>query len=449
MKKERGIYGNILAIAVPVALQNLVTNALTLTDTLMIAQLGETAISATALSGKYNLIFSFAIFGIIAGASVLAAQYWGKKETDAIGKVIAIALKLGMLVGAVFSLAAIMIPQYLLLIFTNVPSVIEVGAPYLRLLGISIMFNSISQVYMGCMRSVERVKIAFVTVVISFFVNLVVNAVLIFGLFGFPRLGVLGAAIGVLAARIVELIVTIIYAKLFNRLIVIRIRDIIHVDRVMLKDVMRYSAPVIINEALWGLGFSLHSAVYGHMGESVTAANNIAGSIQNLLAVMNFGVAAAAAIVIGKSVGSGQFDKARKDAGTLMKFSIMSGLASGLMILATSFILPDIGVFNISAETADIVRSMLLVYSILSVFQSLNCTIIIGILRGGGDIRFSMLIDIGFLWLAALPLGAITAFVLNAPVIIVMCALMIDELLKLAFGLTRVLRGNWCKNLTR
>lgn len=447
-KRERGMYASLLAIAIPIALQNLINNAVSLTDTVMVATLGETAVSAVSLSGKYTFIFSLMMFGIISGSSVLASQYWGRKDMAAIVKVFAIALKLAMILGLIFTALAVAFPRAILRVFTNIPEIIDCGEPYLRIVGASVFFGAVSQVFMGCMRSVERVKAALVNVIISFFVNLIVNAVLIFGLFGFPKLGIIGAAIGVLSARLVEFVVTLIYARC-NNLVRIRFSDIMHTDRLYLRDLVHYSTPVFINETMWGLGISMHGAIYGRISTEATAANNIVSSVQNILTVAMFGVASAASVIVGKAVGQNRFDEAKKNSRSLIVISLIVGLFCASLVLITRMFILDLGIFNVTEQTAQYIRQMMIVSAVICVSSSLNTTMVVGILRGGGDTKFAAVLDLIFLWLFSLPLGVIVAFVLKAPVIWVMVALSVEEVCKMAFGLIRYRSGHWMRNLTR
>lgn len=446
--KEKGFLATLISIALPIAGQNLISSAVGLTDTLMIGTLGEDAVSATSLANRYIFIFSLVLFGIVSGANVLSAQYWGRKDTESIGKIIAIALKLSVISGTLFSVAAFIVPEYIILIFTSDSEVIKLGAEYLRIVAPAILFNAVSFTYVACLRSVEKVGIGIVTQAQSFVINLIVNGVLIFGLFGFPKMGVAGAAVGVLAARTGELILTVIYAKC-NKLVKVKIRDIIRCDKRLFRDFLKYSTPVVANESLWGLGTSVHSVIYGHIGSSVVAAFNVVSSIQNVLTVVGFGVSSAAAVVIGKSVGQNMTERAKKEANSLVGISLLFGfIEAGLVLVVRAFVF-DIGLFDMSDYTIGLMKSMMIVSALFVLFQTTNCTLVVGILRGGGDTKFAFVMDVCFMWLMSLPLGAIAAFVLNLPPIAVMAVLYIEELMKTVVGLIRMKSGKWIRNLTR
>lgn len=449
IKQEKGFYKKLIMLALPVAGQNLISNAVGLTDTVMVGTLGDNALSATALANKYFFIFSLIIFGIVSGSSVLASQYWGKRDTQTIGKIFAIALKISTIVGLVFAAAALFVPRYIMMAFTDIGEIIELGADYLRVISPAVLIYSVSFTYVACMRSVERVAIGFVTQCISFFANLAVDAVFIFGLFGFPRLGVVGAAIGMLCARVIELAVMLVYAKWINKTVKVKIRDIFRSDRRLTSDFVHYATPVVLNESLWGLGYSLHSAIYGHMSSSAVAASNVVISIQGMLTVASFGVANAAAIIIGKSVGTNNFAGAKREARALTVMAGIVGIVSGALLLSTRFFIFDIGVLKMSDEAIELMKQMLVLTAAMLLFQALNCTTVVGILRGGGDTKFAMILDTVFLWGLSLPAGAIAAFVFHQPAIVVMAVLYAEEILKLAFGMGRVKRGGWMRNLTR
>lgn len=446
--KEKGFAASLVSIALPIAGQNLISNAVGLTDTLMIGTLGEDAISSTSLANKYIFIFSLVMFGIVSGANVLAAQYWGRKDTDSIGKIIAIALKLSTITGLLFCIAALFVPEYIMLIFTDDNEVIKLGAVYLKIVAPAILCNAITFTYVACLRSVEKVWIGIATQAQSFFINLIVNALLIFGLFGFPKMGVAGAAIGVLAARIAEAAVTIIYAK-FNKLVKVRLKDIIKSDRRLMKDFFKYSAPVVANETLWGLGSSMHSVIYGHISTSVVAAFNVVSSIQNVLTVVGFGVSSAAAVIIGKSVGRSMVERAKKEAKMLVLISAIFGVIEAGLVMGVRSFAFDIGIFDMEQSTIELMKGMMILTAGFVLFQTINCTIVVGILRGGGDTRFAFVLDTCFMWLLSIPLGAAVAFILKAPALVVMGSLYLEEIFKAIIGLVRMRSGKWITNLTR
>ncbi len=446
--KEKGFFGSLVSIALPIAGQNLISNAVGLTDTLMIGTLGEDAVSATSLANRYIFIFSLVMFGIVSGANVLSAQYWGRKDTDSIGKIIAIALKLSIISGVVFSIAALVVPEYIIYLFTDDAQVIKLGASYLRIVAPAILFNAVTFTYVACLRSVEKVGIGIATQAQSFFINLIVNAVLIFGLFGFPKLGVAGAAIGVLAARTGEVILTVIYARC-NKLVKVRLKDIIKCDKRLFRDFIKYSAPVVANESLWGLGTSMHSVIYGHISSSVVAAFNVVSSIQNVLTVVGFGVSSAAAVIIGKSVGQSMTEKAKKEANALVGISLLFGIIEAGLVLGVRAFAFDIGIFDMSESTISLMKTMMILTAGFVLFQTVNCTLVVGILRGGGDTKFAFVLDTCFMWIMSLPLGAAVAFWLKAPPIAVMGALYLEEVFKTIIGIWRMKSGKWITNLTR
>ena len=283
-------YRNVFALVIPMAIQNLINVGVTAADVIMLGRVGEKVLSGASLAGQIQFIMTLIFMGITSGATVLTAQYWGKKDTRTIEKVLGMGLAAGLITAVAFAAAALFIPEALMRIYSSDPAVIAEGIRYLRIVGFSYLFMAVTQVYLNIMRSIERVLIATFVYSISLIVNIAVNALLIFGLLGFPALGIRGAAIGTLCARIVEMVIVLCYAYFQNRVVRIRIGDMVHVDKVLLKDYMVYAMPVVLNELMWGLGSSANTAVIGHLGSAAVAANSVAQVARQLATVVVFGI---------------------------------------------------------------------------------------------------------------------------------------------------------------
>ena len=269
-------YRNVFALVIPIAIQNLINVGVTATDVIMLGKVGEKVLSGASLAGQIQYIMTLIFYGVTSGATVLTAQYWGKKDTRTIEKVLGMGLSAGLIVAVVFAGAALGMPETLMRIYTSDPEVIAEGVKYLRIVGFSYVFMAVTQVYLNIMRSIERVMVATFIYLISLLMNIVVNAVLIFGLFGFPVMGVRGAAIGTLCARAAETVMVLVYAIFRNKVVRIRLKDMVKIDKVLLKDFAVYSMPVVLNELMWGLGTSANTAVIGHLGSAAVAANSVA-----------------------------------------------------------------------------------------------------------------------------------------------------------------------------
>ena len=272
----RAFYKTVIGLVVPMALQNLINVGVTAADVVMLGAVGETALSGASLAGQVQYIMTLFLFGLTSGATVLTAQYWGKGDRVTIEKILGMTVKAGILVTALFTVAALALPELLMKIFTSDPAVIAEGVKYLRIVAFTYIMIGVTQAYLYVMRSVERVVVATVVYLCSLLCNIVMNSIFIFGLFGLPAMGVSGAALGTLCARILEVILTAGYARLFNKEIKLRPKYILHTDRTLFRDFMRYALPVVANEVMWGMGTAANTAILGHLGSAAVAANSVA-----------------------------------------------------------------------------------------------------------------------------------------------------------------------------
>ena len=283
---RKDFYQKVIALVVPMALQNLINVGVSATDVVMLARIGEEVLSGCSLGGQVFFIFNLFLFGTASGVSVLTAQYWGKRDTDSIEKLLGIVMRLAVTVGLIFMLGSFFFPAQLMRIFTDEPEIIAEGVKYLQIVAFTYPMVALSMTYLNLIRSIEKVMISTVIYALSLVLNFAVNAVLIFGLFGAPRLGIVGAAIGTLCARALELVIMLWYAYFRNRVIRIRLSALIHPDRGLIRDFLRYSSPVVLNEFFWGAGYSAIAAVIGHLGSSAVAANSVAQVMRQLATVV-------------------------------------------------------------------------------------------------------------------------------------------------------------------
>ena len=443
----RHFYKQVLMLVIPMALQNLINVGVNATDVMMLGRVGEKVLSGSSLAGQVQFVMTLFLFGITSGATVLTAQYWGKKDTRSIEKIMGIGMFAGISAGLIFTIASELIPAQILRIYTSDPAVIEEGVKYLRIVALSYVLVAMTQVYLYIMRSIERVIIATVVYGTSLVTNFVLNAVLIFGLFGFPELGIRGAAIATLVSRIIEFSIVVWYSKVKNKIVRFRFKDMFHIDKALLKDFLIYAAPVIVNELLWGLGSSTNTAIIGHLGSAAVAANSVAQVTRQMATVVVFGVSNATAIYLGKTIGEKKYELAKIYGGKFVKLSLITGLLGGVMILLVSPIINH--VMALSPEAQSYVTFMFFVMSYFTVCQALNTTIIVGVLRSGGDTKYGLLVDIGGMWCFSILFGAIAAFKFHASVPIVYMILMSDEVIKVPIALQRFYSYKWIKNVTR
>lgn len=443
----RVFYRNVFALVVPMALQNLINVGVTAIDVVMLGKVGETALSGSSLAGQIQFIMMLLFFGITSGATVLTAQYWGKKDTRTIEKILGMGLSVSLVVAAVFTIAALLIPETLMRIYSSDAEVITEGARYLRIVGLSYLCIAVTQVYLNIMRSIERVLIATFVYFMSLVVNVVVNALLIFGLCGFPKLGIVGAAIGTLCARITETVIVLVYARTRNRDVRIRLYDMFHIDRVLLRDYMVYAMPVVLNELMWGLGSSANTAVIGHMGSAAVAANSVAQVARQLATVVVFGISNATAIYLGKTIGERQILHARAYAKRFVGLSLLLGTIGGGIILLAA---PVAGAnLELTEQAKQYMNFMFFVMSYFTIAQSVNTTMVVGVFRSGGDTRFGLIMDVSTMWGCSILIGAVAAFVLHASVPVVYVILMSDELIKIPICVYRYRTYKWLNNVTR
>lgn len=444
---DRQFYRNLMTIALPIALQNLMIFAVGATDTLMLGRLGDVQISASAQANQPQFLFSMITFGLAGGGSVLVSQYWGKGDIKAVKKVIAIVLRIAFIASLVITAAVLIFPRQIMMLYLKDEVQINEAVRYLKIVGYSYIFFGISNAFMTVIRSVEIVKISVVISFISFVANAGINYVLIFGKFGAPAMGIQGAAIGTLSARIIEFILIAIYAAFVDKKLKFRIKDIFARDKELQKDYVKYSIPVVGNEVMWAVAISLQAAILGHISSDIVTANSIGTVLQQFACIVIFGVGNAACVVIGKKIGENDMQMAKNYSFTIMIGSIILGIIAS----TTIFVLrkPFVSLYNITEEVRTLTENLLVITSIIVLFVSVSATAIMGVLRGAGDTKFSFVMEMTILWGIALPLGTISAFVVKAPPLVTFALLKIDEPLKAIVGFTRMLRDKTYKNVTK
>ena len=440
-------YKSVFALVIPMALQNLINVGVTAADVIMLGKVGEKALSGASLAGQVQYIMVLFLFGLTSGATVLPAQYWGKGDKKTIEKILALGMKAAVVVTAVFMIAALVIPGMLMKIFTNDPEVTAQGIQYLRIVAFSYVIMGITQVYLYVMRSVERVVVATVVYLISLIVNVVLNAIFIFGLLGCPAMGIQGAALGTLIARITELVLVFGYARFFNKDIKFRINYFLRTDKILVQDFLRYALPVVMNEVMWGLGTAANTAILGHMGSAAVAANSVAQVARQLATVVAFGLSSATAIYLGKTIGEKKFEHAKAYANRFLWLSVIMGALGGGLILAASPVAA--AALSLSVEAKGYLKFMFFIMSYFVVAQSFNTTMVVGTFRSGGDTRFGLIMDVSTMWGGSILFGWLAAFVFKCSVPVVYMILMCDELIKVPITWIRYKSFKWLKDVTR
>ncbi len=440
-------YRTVIALVVPMALQNLINVGVTAADVIMLGAVGETALSGASLAGQVQYIMTLFLFGLTSGATVLTAQYWGRGDREAIEKILGMAVTAAVVVTALFTAAALAIPDLLMRIFTSDPAVIAEGVKYLRIVAFYYVLMGITQTYLYIMRSVERVVVATVVYLLSLLCNIILNSIFIFGLLGLPAMGMEGAALGTLCARVLEVALVIGYSRFFNKDIKLRLKYVLHMDRALFRDFMKYALPVVANELMWGLGTAANTAILGHMGSSAVAANSVAQVARQLATVVSFGLSSAAAIYLGKTIGEKRMEHAKAYAKRFVILSIIMGVLGGLIILAAAPVTAS--ALALSGTAKQYLRFMFFVMSYFVVGQAFNTTMVVGIFRSGGDTRFGLILDVSTMWCCSILLGFLAAFVFRLSVPVVYVILMSDEIIKVPITYRRYRSYKWLRDVTR
>lgn len=447
MLSKKEFYKMVISMVIPIALQNLINVGVQAADVLMLGKVSETVLSAASLGGQISYIMTLIFFGITSGATVLTAQYWGKQDINSIEKILGIALKIAVIVSCIFMAAAMVIPNVLMKIYTSEPDVMAEGIKYLRIVCFSYILMAVSMVYLNVLKSMERVVIATVCYAVSFFTNVVINGLLIFGIGPFPQMGIMGAAIGTVCARAVEVLIICVYAGKKSVPVRFKWEHFIHMDKILFKDFLIFSLPVVLNELMWGLGTSMNTAIMGHLGKAVVAANSVAQVVRQLVTVVCFGIASVAAIVIGKTIGQGEVKAAKVYGGYLIRLTIaVSIVGAGIVLLLRPVLISQM---ELTAQAQSYLSMMMFVMSYYVICQAYNTTMIVGIFRGGGDTRFGLFVDVSTMWCCSIIIGALAAFVWKLPITIVYMILMGDEVLKLPLSTWRYKQQKWLRNVTR
>lgn len=443
MKKE--FYTTLLRLATPIAFQNLIISSINLADVFMIGRLGEVSLASVGLANQIYFLLMLLLFGICSGASVFTAQFWGDKNIRSIHKTLGLGLSISLVAAGFFTIMAQIMPENLIRVYSPDLEVIKEGGSYLKIVSLSYIATAISISYVFQMRSVEKPKVGVLASILALLINISLNYVLIFGKFGAPAMGVRGAALATLIARTLECAFIISYVYLTDNPIKSSIKDMFSFDKKFARTFRITTTPVILNELFWSLGITSYSMVYGRMGTSATAVVNIIGSIDRIAFTGLIGVANAAAIMIGKKIGEKDENAAIIYANKLAKISIGIGVVTSI----TLFILakPILGYYNLSPEAYRLSLYTMYALCIIAPIKSLNATVVVGILRAGGDTKYCLILDVAAMWIIGIPLVAFGGLKLGLPVFLVYSLAFSEEAVKFFLGIRRVMSKKWVNNL--
>lgn len=444
--KKDDFYRQMFKLAIPIIIQNLLSAAVNSSDVIMLNYVGQSAISAVSLAANYSNILFMVYYGLGTGASLLCAQYFGKKNMQAIHAVEGIALRFSLAISALVALAAFTIPQRMLLLFTSDQELIAIGSSYIRIMGITYLCWGVTEIYLAILRSIGRVTISMALNMLAFGLNILLNAVFIFGLFGAPKLGVTGVAIATASSRLIQLIACVIVSLLSKDVKLNPIYMFIR-SKTLLNDFIHLSLPALGNDLSWSVAFSMYSVILGHLGTEAVAANSLVTVVRNVGSVFCFAIASAGTILLGRVMGQGELEKSKSYASRMLKMTVVAGAVGGVIVLAvTPFVLR----FASLNDTAmHYLKYMLLINSYYIMGSAVNTALIAGVFRAGGDTKFGLICDTIDMWAYAVPLGFFAAFVVKLPVLWVYFLLCTDEFVKWPWVIRHYRKGEWAKNITR
>ena len=447
--RDRAFYRSLLAIAIPVALQNLISFGVSMLDSIMLGALGDIPLSASSLANQPTFVFQVFVFGVCSGSSVLTAQYWGKRDMDAIQLVFGMALKVAVAVSVLFSAVMFFFPREIMCIYTDEQPVIDAAIDYMRLIAGANLLMGVASVFSQLLRSVEVVQAALVAAIVSLFVNGGMNYVLIFGVpaLGIPAMGIVGAGYATMIARAVEFGAVVLYTFCFEKKIRLRLSRMLRNSKIMWKDFLRLATPVAFNELMWSLGTSLQAIVIGRLGSAMVSANSIASVVNQLATIFIWGIAHASSALIGKTIGANQPERAKRYAVTLQALCVITGVLAFFIVLLIKA--PVISLYNISDAARAYADQLLTVTAVIEFFIAYTAPCLVGILRGGGDVKFVMVMDIIFLWCFTTPIGFITGLGLKWAPWLVFFLMKSDEIIKSFIAFFRLRSGKWVRNVTR
>lgn len=444
---KKNFYHSFFAMYIVLVLQNVISLSVNLADNLMLGAYSETALSGVAAVNQIQFVYQQILTAVGDGLVILCSQYWGKKQTEPMRKIAAVAMHTAISIAIVLFVLVSLFPGKAMSFFTTDAAIADQGILYIKTIRFTYLFFAITMTLLATMRSVENVNIAFCLSVSTLLINCSINYVLIYGRFGAPELGVTGAAIGTLTARAVECIVVIYYVWRKDQKLKIRLKDYFHADRILYKDYFRVSLPMLFVQGLWGLNNALQTAILGHMTSIAIAANSVASTLFLVVKSTAVGAASTASVIIGKTVGMGDMKVVKKYAVRLQKMFLFIGVVSGILLFFIR--IPVLSLYDLSTETREMANAFLIILSVVCMTMSYQMPTNNGIIRGGGNAMFVVKMDLISIWGIVIPLSLIMAFVVKASPIVVVCCLNADQVFKCVPAFLEANYGNWARKLTR
>ena len=442
-ERKRSLRKEIVRLALPIALQQFMTALVGACDAIMLGKLSQDAMSAVSLATQVTFVFNLFMFAFMAGENMFVAQYYGKGDYTGISQVFSLVTKICGCIAVVFLAGTLFFPEQLMRILTNEETLIVLGSEYLRVIGISYVFSGIAQIFLAIMKNCGAVNMSTLINGVMVILNIALNAVFIFGLSGFPKMGIKGAALATVLATVVQFLWSVGYVLCRIRAVKFSLRSC---EKKLFGRFWQKTVPLLINNLAWGIGFSMYSVILGHLETDAVAANGIANISKNLVVCFCLGLGNAGSIIVGNRLGADRLQEAKEVGETLTKTAIIAGIVSGLVLIALSPFITKM--VDLTPTARGYLQKMLLISSYYIAGKSVNCMTIGGIFAAGGDSKFGMLCDSVTLWCIIVPLGCICAFILKLPVMVVYFVLNLDEIIKLPVVYKHYKKYKWIKNLT-
>ena len=442
-ERKRSLRKEIVRLALPIALQQFMTALVGACDAIILGKLSQDAMSAVSLATQVTFVFNLFMFAFMAGENMFVAQYYGKGDYTGISQVFSLVTKICGCIAVVFLAGTLFFPEQLMRILTNEETLIVLGSEYLRVIGISYVFSGIAQIFLAIMKNCGAVNMSTLINGVMVILNIALNAVFIFGLSGFPKMGIKGAALATVLATVVQFLWSVGYVLCRIRAVKFSLRSC---EKKLFGRFWQKTVPLLINNLAWGIGFSMYSVIMGHLGTDAVAANGIANISKNLVVCFCLGLGNAGSIIVGNRLGADRLQEAKEVGETLTKTAIIAGIVSGLVLIALSPFITKM--VDLTPIARGYLQKMLLISSYYIAGKSVNCMTIGGIFAAGGDSKFGMLCDSVTLWCIIVPLGCICAFILKLPVMVVYFVLNLDEIIKLPVVYKHYKKYKWIKNLT-
>lgn len=445
--ETKEFFQGILIIGIPVIIQNLINSLVNMTAVFMVGSLGEVAITSTSLGNSWFFVYILLCGGITAAGSIFISQHWGNKEIDKVHQYMGIMIIGVAILAAIMGTCSILFSDTIIRIYSSDPSVIKIGASYIRIIGYSYFFTAFTNVFVATLRSTQIAFVPMIGTILSLLCNLLLNYCLIFGNVGMPRLGVNGAAIATVIARIIEFLFIVGYTYSKKLAVAVHPKRFFHIEYQTVKQYFRYGSFIILGEAIYGIGNSIYNIAYKYTGTESQAALQIVNSIKSMALVLSIGVGNSASVIIGNLLGQNQLEKAKRFCKKYLIFTpVVAAAVAVILVLFAPMILH---MFQISQSSQSYAQKMLYILAFELPFRAINFTIIVGILRAGGDSTYCFKANFCGTWLFGLPMAFLGAVVLKAPVYIVFLMVTADEIGKFFICFPRTIKYKWMRNLTQ